>query len=152
MGYDTFYSMEIEPAESEKQVIDCITSHFPSGGDLDWLAKESFRSAESRWYDHDADMKRLSSLLPGITLTLGGHGEDDTDQWTKTYRCGELVNHDYLLDLWSSDKIKMDAEREELLGALEELLFCTNGDGFPAAVKAQSRAREVVARMRCAAP
>jgi len=41
------------------------------------------------WYDHDADMSRLSLAFPTILFTLWGHGEEADDLWKKYYLNGK---------------------------------------------------------------
>lgn len=46
-----------------------------------------------RWYDHDDDMKQLSTQFPDYYFLLNGRGEEHEDQWRKVYHNGKIVCH-----------------------------------------------------------
>jgi hypothetical protein len=43
-----------------------------------------------KWYDHEGDMKMLSSQFRDILFELYGRGEEDNDRWTKYFLNGKM--------------------------------------------------------------
>lgn len=44
---------------------------------------------ECKWYDYDADMKKISREHPGVLFELTGDGEEQGDQWITYYKDGK---------------------------------------------------------------
>lgn len=44
-----------------------------------------------KWYDHDDDMKNLSTQFPEYYFLLSGQGEDPGDKWRKVYHNGKII-------------------------------------------------------------
>lgn len=90
MGYYTRYSLDYTGATAAEVVAAFRQGRnyfiFEDEEDLLWDMKEP-----TKWYDHDSDMLAVSTLLPGVTLTLSGEGEEQGDVWRKVYRDGKIV-------------------------------------------------------------
>ena len=43
---------------------------------------------ETTWYEHERDMRQVSSRWPGVTFTLKGKGDDHDDEWVEYHRDG----------------------------------------------------------------
>ena len=43
-----------------------------------------------KWYEHEAQMARLSQEWPQILMTLSGNGEDHQDVWMKYFLSGQV--------------------------------------------------------------
>ena len=95
MGYATFYTLVVgdEGYEVSDRRLEKI---------LDWLEHdENFRSeledfhesgmnGYTKWYEHEADMVRLSRVFPEVLFVLWGEGEEPEDLW-KCYYLGGRV-------------------------------------------------------------
>jgi hypothetical protein len=44
----------------------------------------------SKWYEHEEEMKAFSSKYPDILFTLYGDGEEEHDIWCKYFRHGKM--------------------------------------------------------------
>jgi hypothetical protein len=89
VGYYTNYGLTVEPPVPDLEGIAQSV-----GGDLDWFhisddGWDGNDNESTKWYDHEADMKKLSSLLPGVKFTLSGSGEEQGDVWEKVFQDGE---------------------------------------------------------------
>ena len=49
-------------------------------------------SEETKWYEHEDEMRKVSKLLPGVILVLDGEGEGDgdIDVWKKYFKDGKM--------------------------------------------------------------
>jgi len=45
---------------------------------------------ETKWYEHDYDMMKLSKLFPEVTFKLHGEGEEKEDLWNKYFQNGAI--------------------------------------------------------------
>lgn len=45
---------------------------------------------ETQWYQHEADIKRFSTVLPDILFELRGLGEERDDVWIKWFLGGKM--------------------------------------------------------------
>jgi len=111
MGYYTNYRLEIKPEISKRE--DVITFikffyenegyYFPFGfsftknqmdkflfGDAKITLRSFGYGDDTKWYEHEYDMKTLSSQLPDYVFTLRGFGEDHEDIWTKYFKNGKV--------------------------------------------------------------
>jgi hypothetical protein len=43
-----------------------------------------------KWYEHEDDMRQLSSRFPDILFTLSGKGEENEDIWVKYFKGGRM--------------------------------------------------------------
>ena len=61
-----------------------------------------------KWYEHEADMAKLSAAHPGVLFTLDGEGEE-ADVWRKYFRDG-------LVQRWTLPRSEPDPFDPALLG------------------------------------
>lgn len=86
MGYYTDYNLEVSrvKGEDEARLIERIK---------DELGMETWGMswyANAKWYDHEKDMKALSSEFPEVLFTLEGRGEEWDDAWVKYFLGGKM--------------------------------------------------------------
>ena len=123
MGYYTDYQLEVEPADTIEFVIAAMEQD--TEGELAHLARSGhcggqFCNYNSKWYDWENDMKKLSALFPEVTFTLTGDGEEDEDFWETTFKGGEVLSSDYKVLVWSSLLEKDEALKKEARRVLLE--------------------------------
>lgn len=56
----------------------------------DYKLGYSFETEPIKWYGHDSDMLKLSSMYPSVEFILEGHGEERADIWRKYYKNGKV--------------------------------------------------------------
>lgn len=81
MGYYTDYKLEVD---SEIALEDLREEFYFSEMRDGKLAKNS------KWYDHEEEMKSFSLKYPGLLFTLYGDGEEDNDIWCKYFKDGKM--------------------------------------------------------------
>lgn len=129
MGYYTKYKLEIDPKISKRE--DVITFlkffyeennyYFPFSftfsksqidkfllGTAKMSLKEFGYGEETKWYDHEEEMKQLSSQLPGYIFTLKGFGEENEDIWTKYFKNGKIQKAFAKIELDEFDENKLE--------------------------------------------
>lgn len=82
MGYYTNYSLSAdkELPETFGDNFESVTGYILDGMDLYY----------AKWYDHDKDMKKISTLYSDILFTLKGEGEEPGDLWIAYYKNGKV--------------------------------------------------------------
>jgi hypothetical protein len=83
MGYYTYFRLEVTPESEEvRRVTEEDESYSyalsESGGD------------SCKWYDHESDMRELSSRFPNQLFELTGEGEEAGDLWVKYFKDGKM--------------------------------------------------------------
>lgn len=43
-----------------------------------------------KWYDHEAEMRRLSAVFKNVLFRLDGEGEEQGDVWVKYFKNGKM--------------------------------------------------------------
>ena len=100
MGYYTRFELSHDSVDVEvtKAIYEAIGS-FGESSDIDiaiGLVDCNERSTVygpsqgTKWYEHDEDMKELSSKFPEILFTLEGKGEEVGDLWRNYYMGGKM--------------------------------------------------------------
>lgn len=61
-----------------------------------------------KWYEHEADMRELSSKYPELLLTLSGEGEESGDVWKKYFKGGkcQVAKAKIEIDAFDPKKLK----------------------------------------------
>lgn len=105
MGYYTKYSLEIIPNDYDANLELLLESE--SFCEYSPLISFMCGSRESKWYEHDDDMKKLSSKFPDKLFILSGHGEEDGDIWRKYYKNGKVqrVDAEIVFEEFDEDKL-----------------------------------------------
>lgn len=92
MGYYTNYCFEVKVSSVEK-IKEIIKKFNEILGweelDLNNITDDGIiADFELKWYEHDEDMKKLSSLFPEYAFYLEGQGEDREDWWKAIFKNG----------------------------------------------------------------
>lgn len=90
MGYHTTYTLRTYNDDRDiSEILENISSN-----EFDWLGyaiDECGDYCDSvNWYNHEEDMKVLSSRFPDVTLELYGEGEESGDVWNKYFKNGKM--------------------------------------------------------------
>lgn len=102
MGYRTFYTLNIEPKPSEE----LLNYEFEDGFTIGELLENNLE--DMRWYEHEKDMVKLSSLFPEYLFTLDGEGEESADIWRKFFKNNKTYSWylDYELPEFDENKLQ----------------------------------------------
>lgn len=90
MAYSTRYSLtwaEKGCASLDKFIADFIADNEEMSYCLD---DEGDSRDDGRWYEHEKDMRALSTAIPFVRFTLEGHGEESGDIWRKYFLAGKM--------------------------------------------------------------
>ena len=102
MGYYTNYNLEIIEGSFKSTTEPC--SHCGGTGssciehDFPMHIKDNL-DGETKWYEHQADMKSFSKKYPKVTFKLSGTGEEQGDVWVKFFRNGKVVERRSVVNL-----------------------------------------------------
>ena len=81
MGYYTRYSLTTD-MENETPVVETLKELDLIG----WALTGNLETAhETKWYEHESDMKAISERFPDVHFTLSGEGEEQGDIWEKQF-------------------------------------------------------------------
>ena len=134
MGYYTYFTLGVHKKkhnvncpevtvdfEIEKQVAKDLArimydiGENPSQPDIEFIGNihnmYDVLNDSMKWYDHEADMEKLSALYPDLYFTLEGDGEEFDDFWRKLFhngQClgcvdGEICYPDFDINYWEDD-------------------------------------------------
>ena len=99
MGYQTNYTLTTKfmiagkPAElkDDAPLNDVIKQLRKENEEASYSLTETGRCSgnDSRWYEHEKDLKEFSVKHPSVLFTLNGEGEEASDQWNKYFLNGK---------------------------------------------------------------
>ena len=100
----TKYEMTVE---ANHDVNDEILRYMRESGN--WVFERIARGYldECKWYEHEADMRALSSKFPDVLFTLDGVGEEHPDIWRKFFVNGKMQKCDATLVFDQFDESKL---------------------------------------------
>ncbi len=93
MGYATNYELRVIPHSYVREVaLDVFVPLLPfSEFESLRIDKGAIKSSgDSRWYEHEEDMRNLSRAYPELVFQLDGQGEDAEDRWRKYFKNGRM--------------------------------------------------------------
>lgn len=93
MGYYTNYELEVEGSgpvydKFMREIDNIVVAR--DNYDLDVRKLMDGGYDEMKWYEHDEDMKQMSSEWPNMLFILKGAGEERGDVWKAWYRNGGI--------------------------------------------------------------
>lgn len=94
MGYYTRFKLEVDlPSDGDVHPDTILNTAIPYDDDITIGDLISGNLDQTKWYDHEADMRVISSKFPGALFTLSGEGEghgDGPDTWKKYFKGGKM--------------------------------------------------------------
>lgn len=63
---------------------------------------------ETKWYEHEEDMKFLSLQFPEVLFKLHGEGEENGDVWDKYFMNGKMQHCHAIMTIPPFDKSKLE--------------------------------------------
>lgn len=106
MGYDTTYKLN-KPvqlqARIQKELIR-ISDYFNTDDDIMDL-ENGFMNC--KWYEHEEELRELSTKFPNILFELEGHGEENDDMWIKYFKNGKMQRCNAIITFEPYDKTKL---------------------------------------------
>ncbi|PGO60572.1 hypothetical protein [Priestia megaterium] len=90
MGYCTNFYLEVEEGDLRiNEILESLNEDEFEG--LFWAVDEDGDTRdETKWYDHEEDMVRLSLKFPDVVFELRGEGEENDDMWYKYFKNGKI--------------------------------------------------------------
>ena len=85
MGYYTQFQLEYEPELDEIRDVLKDNKFCPYSPLYDVFCE----GEPTKWYDHEDNMRRLSSMFPDVLFTVKGVGEEMPDIWVKYFKGGK---------------------------------------------------------------
>lgn len=84
MGYNTYYhiDVDIESSDDFKETFEEISGYYPDYYDNTFYI-------DGKWYDHEGDLKVISSRFPDKLITVKGYGEEQPDIWIGYFKNGQ---------------------------------------------------------------
>lgn len=93
MSYYTDYSITASPVNKALvNYIDLALNDTRYGNEMEMFDDEvvSWNHFQDTWYDHTADMLRISRQFPTVLFELRGQGENADDTWCQYFRGGKI--------------------------------------------------------------
>lgn len=85
MGYDTSYSLTIQPANPET-----ILALKEFSEEADYCLNDDGSCGESgKWYEHEEELREFSEHRLDVLFTLSGEGCESGDIWKKYFKNGK---------------------------------------------------------------
>lgn len=115
MGYYTSFDLD---NNATGEVLGQIESHimnlYQENGSyygIMWCFDEELDSFDHgepcKWYSHEIEMIKLSSVFPEVLFTLKGEGEDAGDIWIKYFKGGKLQISKAIISFEDFDETKL---------------------------------------------
>jgi hypothetical protein len=91
MGYETAYTLSIGDV-AVNDAIDHVVANQDAYPYSEDVLQEVIKGycIYAKWYDHEDDMRNLSSAFPEERFILTGYGEDQPDAWAKHFVNGRM--------------------------------------------------------------
>jgi hypothetical protein len=85
MGYYTRHELHVFETEEPVEKFEHEISEIAYGKNTEY----SLFDEETKWYDHDEHMKKISEKYPEVLFELTGYGEEQLDIWRTYYKNGK---------------------------------------------------------------
>ena len=106
MGYYTNYTLTVE--EYNPAVIQEMEHTIIDEWGMDREYECNWYVNETKWYDHDDDMLRLSLMFPEHVFDLYGEGEESGDMWHTYYKNGKKQHCPARIEYDEYDESKLE--------------------------------------------
>lgn len=92
MGYYTRYTLTTKPEVNDflSYIKNKDSPDLCSYGNDFLLNICENNSDDTKWYEHNKDMKEISLKFPDVLFTLNGEGEETGDIWRKYFKNGKI--------------------------------------------------------------
>jgi hypothetical protein len=106
MGYYTRYELEVKEGNVKiEDILEQVENKFDG---LYYAVDEWGKTLqETKWYEHDEEMKELSKLFPDVVFKLKGEGEESGDVWINYYKNGKMQSCPAKITFDEFDEIKL---------------------------------------------
>ncbi len=87
MGYLTEYNLKIKGVDTSE-----VVKHLREHSEHAFYAidENGDYASETKWYEHENEMKEFSSQYPNAIFKLSGEGEQNGDIWKKYFKDGKM--------------------------------------------------------------
>lgn len=69
--------------------------------------QDTHSTEPTKWYEHEEDMRKLSSEFPTVMFKVYGNGENDEDIWVRYYIDGKMQHEMAVIQYPDFDKRKL---------------------------------------------
>lgn len=87
MGYYTKYKLEINDSNKIDIIKELIEYYHEASYAIN---EDGSLYDETKWYDHESDLKDFSKNYSNILFELSGEGEESGDMWKKYFKNGKM--------------------------------------------------------------
>lgn len=90
MGYETSFKITVEP-RSTRSLLEAIVEKIENLDNCYPYVNSQGNAihASCKWYEHEDDMRIVSTHFPEIVITVNGDGEESGDLWRRYYKNGK---------------------------------------------------------------
>ena len=89
MSYNSFFNLEIANSDVTVTEVAASLAQIMKDDAMFW-ENVLIGAADTKWYEHSEDMKKVSVNFPDALLTLSGIGEESDDQWVEYHQNGKV--------------------------------------------------------------
>lgn len=94
MGYYTRYNLSIKENRSnisDDEIIKLTVEKLEKLDVIDYALDEKLEGCDSvKWYDHEEQMRKVSTEIKDVLFLLDGEGEESGDVWKEYYLNGKM--------------------------------------------------------------
>jgi len=107
MGYYTTYKLSVE--NFGNQEYDMAVFHHEGYDErfVEDFINRKYCFENTKWYEHEEDMRGLSARYPNVLFTLHGNGEETGDVWYKYFLDGKMQHCPAKMSFDEFDKEKL---------------------------------------------
>lgn len=85
-----------------------VGAYIEASGEMSYVLTPEGESNDSgKWYEHEADMRKMSEEIKQVLFTLHGEGEESGDIWTAYFLNGKMQKEKAQIQIAGFDKKKL---------------------------------------------